>query len=156
MCVSWELILCKTACCIVQSLVWYKLKKECAWVQLGLQISALIIEIYTVHGSFAFNINTHLLQWQGACSLVDWTDALEHRCLAMMGLEKSPTKHCSWHFLCRTSLPGACHTEASLFRPDVMTATVCLQKFLFIIKSKKSQDEVTFESGNYTILILQF
>lgn len=58
---------------------------------MGLQVSTLIIEIYTVHGSLAFNINTHLLKWQGACSLVDWMDALEHRCLAVTGLEKSLT-----------------------------------------------------------------
>lgn len=88
---SWKLILCKAHSGWYKALVCYQLRKEWTWFQLGLQVSTLIIEIYTVHGSFAFNTNTHLLKWQGAWSLVDWMDALEHRCLAMIGLEKSPT-----------------------------------------------------------------
>lgn len=89
-------------------LVCYQLRKE---FQLGLQISTLIIEIYTVHGSFAFNINIHLPKWQGACSLADWMDALEHRCLAMMGLEEIPDITLFMTFPLQ-DLSWVCYTEA--------------------------------------------
>lgn len=72
---------------------WLTVQTELDMIPARTPILTLIIEINTVHGPFASNTNTHMLEWQGACSLVDWMDALEHRWLATMDLEKSPTWH---------------------------------------------------------------